>query len=307
MSSLPIGLSCLSATDADIILECLILAPDNSTILRKQIKFDSSFDGCGFNASRETRIITHGWNSNEQSLIYAVTPIEYYKLNKYNVIVTNWLSLSKNLYNLAYGSCITKVASKITNFIVFAKNYANLDISKVTCVGHSLGAHISGYVGKSLKAINPNFILGRILGLDPAGPLFGVVNQVVSSVLDLDFYRQKLSKGDAIFVTCWHTNNLIFGSNYLPNCDMDVVFDGGVFQSHCVKELLDPTCSHGASVEYLTNSLTYPYCYKGYPMLLFNLGIKSTLVFLGEPIQNMYNARGLYTAFTTIDQPFCSL
>lgn len=286
-------------------MECLVLAPDQTTILRKQIYFNESFNECAFNASRETRIITHGWNSDEQSMIYADTPIEYFKLNKYNIIVVNWLNLSANFYPIACKDCVTKVATKITNFIVFAKNYVNLDLSNVTCVGHSLGAHISGFVGRNLNQINSTYVLGNIIALDPAGPLFGNVNQLLSSLLNTDTYQTRVSKNDAKFVTCWHTNNLLFGSNYLPNCHLDVLFDGGSIQNHCIISL-KVDCSHGASVQYLTNSLNNSTCYKGYPALMYLLGVRTSLVYLGEPVQNMYSARGVYASSTSLASPYCS-
>lgn len=40
-----------------------------------------------------------------------------------------------------------------------------VNASLVHCIGHSLGAHACGYAGKVVK-------LGRISGLDPAGPNF---------------------------------------------------------------------------------------------------------------------------------------
>lgn len=46
-------------------------------------------------------------------------------------------------------------------------NAYNYSLSDVTLVGHSLGAHISGYAGKYT-----NGTLGIIVGLDPAAPLF---------------------------------------------------------------------------------------------------------------------------------------
>jgi hypothetical protein len=42
---------------------------------------------------------------------------------------------------------------------------------QVHCIGHSLGAHACGYVGRNVK-------LGRISGLDPAGPLFDDNNRL---------------------------------------------------------------------------------------------------------------------------------
>ncbi|GFU66684.1 pancreatic lipase-related protein 3 [Trichonephila clavipes] len=63
------------------------------------------------------------------------------------------------------------------------------DMKTIHLIGHSLGAHIAGYAGERL----PN--LGRITGLDPAGPYFrNVANNV------------KLDTADATFVDVIHSN-----------------------------------------------------------------------------------------------------
>jgi hypothetical protein len=68
-------------------------------------------------------------------------------------------------------------------------NIEKIEIENVHIIGHSLGAHMAGYIGKELQLMNkvvdkvsiflsfrkkivdkPN--LGRITGLDPAGPAF---------------------------------------------------------------------------------------------------------------------------------------
>lgn len=48
--------------------------------------------------------------------------------------------------------------------------------SLVHCIGHSLGSHVCGFLGKKVNSNIESGIfnskLGRITGLDPAGPLF---------------------------------------------------------------------------------------------------------------------------------------
>ncbi|XP_035206603.1 lipoprotein lipase-like [Stegodyphus dumicola] len=70
----------------------------------------------------------------------------------------------------------------------------NLYPDLVHIIGHSLGAHASGYAGKWLRD-RQKTIIDRITGLDPAGPFFNGVERIV-----------RLDKGDASFVDVIHTN-----------------------------------------------------------------------------------------------------
>lgn len=45
------------------------------------------------------------------------------------------------------------------------------NLRHVHCIGHSLGAHLSGYIGYTLQR-DFGLTLGRITGLDPAEPHF---------------------------------------------------------------------------------------------------------------------------------------
>lgn len=70
----------------------------------------------------------------------------------------------------------------------------NIDVKNIHILGHSLGSHIAGVIGASF--INENIgKLGRITGLDPAGPGFEKNN-------DLSL---QLDPSDAEFVDVIHT------------------------------------------------------------------------------------------------------
>lgn len=50
---------------------------------------------------------------------------------------------------------------------------SGLPIITFHLVGHSLGAHVTGYVGRYVQSLsNHRYTLPRISGLDPAGPLW---------------------------------------------------------------------------------------------------------------------------------------
>lgn len=66
-------------------------------------------------------------------------------------------------------------------------------------IGHSLGAHISGYAGRTFHDIT-NKTLPRITGLDPARPCFNEGERLSG-----------LQRGDATFVDIIHSNAGILG------------------------------------------------------------------------------------------------
>lgn len=93
---------------------------------------------------------------------------------------------------------IYKIGPIVTQFIEFVlETYGDkMLLSDFYLIGHSLGAHLAGVVGKSMKVGK----ISVIYGLDPAGPLF--------SINDPD---KRLDKGDAEYVEVIHTDRGLQG------------------------------------------------------------------------------------------------
>lgn len=118
------------------------------------------------------------------------------------------------------------------------------NLSKVHIIGHSLGAHLSGYAGYHLQrdfGLKPN----RITGLDPAAPLFTDTDPIV-----------RLDPTDAHFVDIVHTdaNPLMKGGlginmrlghvDFFPN--------GGFDNPGCNKKFQDVVKSNRKATLFLT-------------------------------------------------------
>lgn len=74
-----------------------------------------------------------------------------------------------------------------------------LDPKSIHLIGHSLGSHIAGFTGKQFMELTARKV-GRISGLDPAGPCFSLVAPEL-----------RLQAGDAHFVDVIHTDGGVFG------------------------------------------------------------------------------------------------
>lgn len=91
------------------------------------------------------------------------------------------------------------------------------DLKKIEVTAHSLGAQVAGCVGKAIKNMTYSKI-GRITALDPAKPLF--------ELIDLSD-EGKLTKADAELVVVVHTAGGVFG--YLHSSGhIDFFPNGGI-------------------------------------------------------------------------------
>jgi predicted alpha/beta-fold hydrolase len=92
---------------------------------------------------------------------------------------------------------------------------AGLDAKKFELVGFSLGGQLSGYIGRKVKSLSGNFVVPRIIALEPA---------ILSPI--------NLNKNDATFVVTIHTENQF--SNPLIVGHVAFWPNGGVRQPVCV-------------------------------------------------------------------------
>lgn len=110
------------------------------------------------------------------------------------------------------------MAEAVSELIMFLTSNWFSNASNIMLVGHSLGAHIAGSVGKIIKNSGVGFIK-VIVGLDPAGPF----------ITD----NSKLNVTDAEYVQVIHTNAGIWGyDGPLGHADFYINM-GGPMQEEC--------------------------------------------------------------------------
>ncbi|KAJ8983365.1 hypothetical protein NQ317_009278 [Molorchus minor] len=180
-----------------------------------------------FNVQRQTLFIIHGWTNNYQSLVNTVVRSAVLPRLDVNVFVVDWSPIAAGNYLSAQGEG--------PDFVKSLESTYGLNLSTVTFVGYSLGAHVAGNAGAALDGR-----VAQIVGLDPAGPLFFVSNT-----------NNRLDPTDGQFVQVIHTNSGQMGisasigdSDYFPN--------GGSRQAGCGS---DQSCSHARAVYYYAEAI----------------------------------------------------
>ncbi|XP_053985508.1 pancreatic triacylglycerol lipase-like [Hylaeus volcanicus] len=188
-----------------------------------------------FDASKPTKFITHGWINSYMSKACVAIRDAFLQHGDYNVIVVDWSRISSKPYLWAARRVVMigQLVARMIDFLVSQ----GLEPSKVTAVGHSLGAHVvglSGYYSKNK--------IEYIVGLDPALPLF-----LLSGA------GARITSDDARYVEIIHTNGGELGfvaaigdSDFYPN--------GGSIQTGCPLDVVG-ACSHLHAVEYFAESI----------------------------------------------------
>ncbi|XP_058831710.1 pancreatic triacylglycerol lipase-like [Topomyia yanbarensis] len=206
--------------------------------------------------SKPIVFITHGWLDNRNRNWIKAMTTDYLKFVDTNICVVDWGNLAIYGYALAANHTI-RVGAYLAKFINYLKG-EGIPLSKVTLVGHSMGAHISGDAGMNLGGK-----VGAIYGLDPASPLFKMPADIGIS--------KRLDSSDALYVQMIMTSRCTWGvcvgdghENFYPT-------GGLVPQPNCVI----PLGSNAESGEPVSCSHAHAYT-------LFRMALNPRNVFNGK-------------------------
>jgi hypothetical protein len=230
-----------------------------------------------FTANQKTRFIVHGFldTINKQWVIDMKNAL--LKVEDTNIIAVDW---SKgNFFPYTQATANTQIVGvEIAILINSYKSKGLISSENVHIIGHSLGSHIAGYAG---ERVSPK--IGRITGLDPAGPYF-----------EFSDIRVRLDPTDAKFVDVIHSDGastLQLGLGLMQNLGhVDFYPNGGKDQPNCAQtsnKLLGAifglvtfdidgienavACNHMAAVHFYTSSIEKQDCnFSAYPCSSLN-------------------------------------
>lgn len=111
-----------------------------------------------FSNDSPTKVLIHGYIASRYHSSIAPIKNAYLAVGGFNVIIADWSQASYQKYKTSR-LLTTQVALRISEILrnFFARN--NVDYNYVHIIGHSLGAHIAGNVGRFLNGKVGRYVL----------------------------------------------------------------------------------------------------------------------------------------------------
>ncbi|XP_008429628.1 phospholipase A1 member A isoform X1 [Poecilia reticulata] len=281
-------------------------------------KFDQDFVGkptSYFNTSRPTKVIIHGFSALGRKPSW-VTDLAQALLGAQdaNVVVVDWIYGASFAYNLVVEN-YKEVALQISVLVNQLQQKHGCRLESFHLIGVSLGAHVAGFVGTLFEGK-----IGRITGLDPAGPMFKGADT-----------SDRLDPTDALFVDAIHTDSDHFGIS-IPVGHVDFFLNGGMDQTGCARSrfasifLLFPVygyviCDHMRALHVYMSALNGTCQLTGIPCASYEDFLKGSCVDCGVfkgrcPAIGLQENSGIATSpipeqqkvflLTTSSAPFCA-
>lgn len=270
-------------------LKIVLLGGNTSTAFPINEAFIALTQPGVFDITKQTKIVIHGYKDSSQSALPQELGHAYNDKKMFNVLLLD----AEAVLNEGYIKCVhssrligKRLANLLANLEDFGANAEDFHL-----IGVSLGAHIAGWAGKYFQKFKKRRV-GRITGLDPAGPCFSYA-----------YSNERLDKTDANYVDVIHSNRLIQGViEPLGHADF-YLNGGGPTQPGCVM----PTCCHLRAAEVYAESIKTPKSFigvrcKSWKHFIANACNKDDYAVLGYGSST--TTRGQFYLRTTGSSPF---
>ncbi|XP_015187185.1 PREDICTED: phospholipase A1 1 [Polistes dominula] len=251
--------------------------------------------------SHQIAILIHGFLSTGNNENFDAMAKALIEIDNFLVISVDWKKGACNAFAstndvLGYSQAVGNtrhVGKYVADFTKLLVEQYKVPMSNIRLIGHSLGAHTSGFAGKEVQRLK----LGKykeIIGLDPAGPSF-LTNKCPN----------RLCETDAEYVQAIHTSAIL--GVYYNVGSVDFYVNYGKSQPGCS----EPSCSHTKAVKYLTECIKRECCLIGTPWKSYFSTPKpisqckrDTCVCVGLNAQS-YPAKGSFYVPVDKDAPYC--
>ncbi|XP_018328281.1 lipase member I-like [Agrilus planipennis] len=194
--------------------------------------------------SKHTIFIIPGWRSYTNETWLMNLTRNYFEKGDFNVFIVDWTNYSFSYNYLKSYNKVGDVGKVVANSILMMTGSSETFLNNVHLIGHSLGAHVCGFVGQEVYKV-AFYKLARITGLDPAKPGYETPMKIG--------FRYRLTEYSAQFVDVIHTNGGVLGfagsmgtADFYPN-------GGGPTQPGCA--VMDEVCSHRMAYYFFMESI----------------------------------------------------
>ena len=120
----------------------------------------------GFQPKRKTRVASHGWQSDVTTFdplakAYLTNP----KLSETNILLLDWSVMSADWTYYFAASYVPHLGDELGELLgqVLVQD-AGVSPDNVHVMGHSLGAHVAGHIGRKMEAIGGQGKVARVTG-----------------------------------------------------------------------------------------------------------------------------------------------
>ncbi|XP_017844674.1 phospholipase A1 VesT1.02-like [Drosophila busckii] len=211
----------------------------NSQTAQHIVANDASIQSSHFKAARATKFVIHGWKGSYKDEMNKWITQAWLKRGDFNIIVVDWAASRTENY-VSAAKAVGNAGAAVGQMILHLHEQHQMPLHNLDVIGHSLGAHVAGFAGKTVAQSGQQ--VHTIVGLDAAMPLFSYSKPA-----------KRLASTDAHYVESIQTNGGKLGfvkpigkGTFYPN--------GGKEQPGCGSDL-DGLCAHTRSVVYYVEAV----------------------------------------------------